>query len=186
MTAGEVRCLIFHLTKPHLPEFSPSNKAIFHRSLGFCNAISQLDSKTENSPIRPLWPSTLLSSYANVFVGPAGLCVCIFFFFVLFCFKLQCKKHEALATVRHSFMQKPWWILKMLCFDWKEVNSGLSCQSGPNWGIVLDFNLSPVHSACAKHNTAPGFFQCRPGKQLWMKSGRGSGALPFDKHSSMK
>lgn len=107
-------------------------------------------------------------------------------FFVLFCFKLQCKKHQALATVRHYFMQKPWWILKMLCFDWKEENSGLSCQTGPNWGIVLDFNLSPVYSACAKHNTAPGFFQRRPGKQLWMKSGRGSGALPFDKHSSMK
>lgn len=43
--------------------------------------------------------------------------------------------------------------------------------TGPNWGIVSDFNLSPVHSAPAKHNTAPGSFQCRPGKQLWMKKG---------------
>lgn len=69
--------------------------------------------------------------------------------------------------------------------------------TGPNWGIVSDFNLSPVRSAPAKHNTAPGSFQCRPGKQLWMKEGDeevwgGMGwggvgcvgvALPLDKHS---
>lgn len=59
VTAGEVRCLIFHLRQPHLLWFSLSNKGIFHRSLGCFYAISQLDSETENSPIRLLWPRTL-------------------------------------------------------------------------------------------------------------------------------
>lgn len=56
VTAGAVRCLIFHLRQPHLLWFSLTNKAIFHHSLGLCHAINQLESETENSPIRPLLP----------------------------------------------------------------------------------------------------------------------------------
>lgn len=89
-------------------------------------------------------------------------------------FKLQPKLLETLATDN-------------LCFYAECLLECLSCSvlteekrivdllrhSAPNWALVLDFNLSPVHSAPTKHNTASGSFQCKPGKQLWMKVGEG-------------
>lgn len=56
VTAGEVRRLNI---SSQTATSSLRNEAIFHCSLGFRSAISQLESKTENSPIRPLWPRTL-------------------------------------------------------------------------------------------------------------------------------
>lgn len=65
----------------------------------------------------------------------------------------------------------------MPSFDLKEEKSVSSLD------IVLDFNTFPVPSAHTKHNTAQGSLQCRPGKQLWLKTGRGSEVLPLDKPS---
>lgn len=119
----------------------------------------------------------------TVFVKSAGLCgkraqtcVCVREFCLCALYHSQglnyntkWRKHQWQITA--IFMQRQCWNTKTaLLTEERRIVVSL-CHSSPNWSIVLEFNLSPEYSAPAKHNTAPGSFRCRPGKQLLVKGG---------------
>lgn len=118
-----------------------------------------------------------------VFVKSAGLSVCVrsVCFAIWIFFKLPHKLNATLVTDNNDFYAETLleYLKSSARTDERRIVVSL-CHSGPNWSIVLDFNLSPVL-------LSPNITQLRALPSAGLESNYGwrvgGGTLPLDKHS---